>query len=63
LGVYKTDVIYRKHPKASGFQNGLRKTIPTAISFLHSFIQTLRMQATEQPIDFHEILMPAVDTP
>ena len=30
---------------------------------LHSFIQTLRMQAAEQPIDFHEVLMPAVDTP
>jgi uncharacterized oxidoreductase len=30
---------------------------------LHSFIQTLRMQATEQPIDFLEVLMPAVDTP
>ena len=30
---------------------------------LHSFIQTLRMQATEQPIDLHEVLLPAVDTP
>ena len=32
-------------------------------SALHSFVQTLRMQATEQPIGLHEVLMPAVDTP
>ena len=30
---------------------------------LHSFVQTLRMQATEQQIDLHEVLLPAVDTP
>lgn len=30
---------------------------------LHSFVQTLRMQAAEQPIDIHEVLLPAVDTP
>ncbi len=30
---------------------------------LHSFVQTLRMQATDQQIDFHEVLLPAVDTP
>ena len=32
-------------------------------SALHSFIQTLRMQATDQQIGLYEVLMPAVDTP
>ena len=32
-------------------------------SALHSFIQTLRMQAADKQMDFHEVLMPAVDTP
>ena len=30
---------------------------------LHSFVQTLRMQGSEQQIGLHEVLMPAVDTP
>ncbi|MDH5681466.1 MAG: SDR family NAD(P)-dependent oxidoreductase [Spirochaetota bacterium] len=32
-------------------------------SALHSFVQTLRLQLKDQPINILEVLMPAVDTP
>ena len=32
-------------------------------SALHAFIQVLRMQKKDHPINFYEVLMPAVDTP
>ncbi|MCG8634161.1 MAG: SDR family NAD(P)-dependent oxidoreductase [Desulfobacterales bacterium] len=30
---------------------------------LHSFVQTLRLQALDMPLEIYEVLMPAVDTP